>query len=135
MEDLAQSFENINNELTHQYIILYRPEPLKTDGLFHPIELRVKGRKELSVRVRHGLLRQPHVNELENIGLRRTLTSRVSRDTADLSAETPLRARGTVSSRQEQAEDHRFVGFFHLAGEDQAQHRVVKVGGKWPTNW
>jgi Ca-activated chloride channel homolog len=54
VEDLEQSFENINNELTHQYIILYRPEPLKTDGLFHPIELRVKGHKELSVRVRPG---------------------------------------------------------------------------------
>ncbi len=54
VEDLAQSFENINNELTHQYIILYRPEPLKTDGLFHPMELRVKGHKELSVRVRPG---------------------------------------------------------------------------------
>jgi Ca-activated chloride channel family protein len=54
VEDLTQSFENINNELTHQYIILYRPEPLKTDGLFHPIELRVKGRKELMVRVRPG---------------------------------------------------------------------------------
>ena len=54
VEDLAQSFENINNELTHQYIILYRPEPLKTDGLFHPVELRVKGHKELAVRVRPG---------------------------------------------------------------------------------
>jgi len=54
VEDLAQSFENINNELTHQYIILYRPEPLKTDGLFHPIELKVKGHKELNVRVRPG---------------------------------------------------------------------------------
>ncbi len=54
VEDLAQSFENINNELTHQYIILYRPEPLKTDGLFHPIDLHVKGRKDLSVRVRPG---------------------------------------------------------------------------------
>jgi Ca-activated chloride channel homolog len=54
VEDLAQSFENINNELTHQYIITYRPEPLKTDGLFHPVELRVKGHKELTVRVRPG---------------------------------------------------------------------------------
>ncbi len=26
--DLAQSFENIANELRHQYIIVYRPEPL-----------------------------------------------------------------------------------------------------------
>ena len=54
VEDLAQSFENINNELTHQYIILYRPEPLVTDGLFHPMDLRVKGHKDLIVRVRPG---------------------------------------------------------------------------------
>ena len=54
MEDLEQSFENIANELRHQYNISYRPEPLKTDGLFHPIELKVKGRKELMVRVRPG---------------------------------------------------------------------------------
>jgi len=54
VEDLEQSFENIGNELTHQYIILYRPDPLKTDGLFHPVELRVKGHKELIVRVRPG---------------------------------------------------------------------------------
>jgi VWFA-related protein len=54
VEDLEQSFENIHNELSHQYIILYRPEPLKTDGLYHTFELRVKGRKELLVRVRPG---------------------------------------------------------------------------------
>jgi Ca-activated chloride channel homolog len=54
VEDLEQSFENIHNELSHQYIILYRPEPLTTDGLFHTFELRVKGRKELLVRVRPG---------------------------------------------------------------------------------
>ncbi len=54
VEDLEQSFENIANELRHQYIILYRPEPLVTDGQFHPIALRVKGHKELIVRVRPG---------------------------------------------------------------------------------
>ncbi|HEX3876687.1 MAG TPA: VWA domain-containing protein [Bryobacteraceae bacterium] len=54
VEDLEQSFENIANELRHQYIILYRPEPLITDGEFHPITLRVKGHKELIVRVRPG---------------------------------------------------------------------------------
>jgi VWFA-related protein len=54
VEDLEQSFENIANELRHQYIILYRPEPLVTDGQFHPIILRVKGHKELIVRVRPG---------------------------------------------------------------------------------
>lgn len=53
-EDLAQSFENIANELRHQYNVFYRPEPLRTDGLYHPVEIRVKDRKELSVRARHG---------------------------------------------------------------------------------
>jgi len=53
-QDLAQSFENIANELRHQYNVLYRPEPLKTDGLYHPVDVRVKGRKDLVVRARHG---------------------------------------------------------------------------------
>jgi VWFA-related protein len=54
VEDLEQSFENIANELRHQYNILYRPEPLVTDGLWHPVQLRVKGRKDLIVRARAG---------------------------------------------------------------------------------
>jgi Ca-activated chloride channel homolog len=54
VEDLEQSFENIANEMRHQYSLSYRPEPLKTDGLFHPVELRVKNRKELVVHVRKG---------------------------------------------------------------------------------
>jgi Ca-activated chloride channel homolog len=54
VEDMTQSFENIANELRHQYSISYKPEPLVTDGLFHPITVRVKGRKDLVVRVRSG---------------------------------------------------------------------------------
>jgi VWFA-related protein len=54
VEDLEQSFENIHNELSHQYIVLYRPNPMTTDGLFHTFDLRVKGRKDLIVRVRPG---------------------------------------------------------------------------------
>ena len=54
VEDLEQSFENIANELRHQYNIFYRPEPLKTDGLYHTVELKVKGRKDLVVRARRG---------------------------------------------------------------------------------
>jgi len=54
VEDLEQSFENIANVLRHQYNIAYRPEPLKTDGLFHIVDLRVKGRKDLVVHVRKG---------------------------------------------------------------------------------
>jgi VWFA-related protein len=54
VEDLDQSFENIANELRHQYSISYRPDPLKTDGLFHAIDVRVKDRKNLLVNVRRG---------------------------------------------------------------------------------
>jgi Ca-activated chloride channel homolog len=52
--DLTQSFENIANELRSQYNILYRPEPIKTDGQWHPVQIRVKGRKDLLVRARPG---------------------------------------------------------------------------------
>ncbi len=54
VEDLEQSFENIANELRHQYNISYRPEPLLTDGLFHTIDVRVKNRKDLIVHARKG---------------------------------------------------------------------------------
>jgi len=54
VSDLSQSFENIANELRHQYNVFYRPEPLKTDGLYHPVEIRVKARKDLVVRARKG---------------------------------------------------------------------------------
>ena len=54
VEDLDQSFENIANELRHQYNISYRPEPLKPDGLFHAIDVRVTERKNILVNVRRG---------------------------------------------------------------------------------
>jgi len=54
VQDLAQSFENISNELRHQYNLAYRPEPMKTDGLWHTIDMKVKGRKDLVVRARRG---------------------------------------------------------------------------------
>ena len=54
VEDLDQSFENIANELRHQYNIFYRPDPLKTDGLYHPVSVRVKTRKDLVIRARKG---------------------------------------------------------------------------------
>ena len=57
VEDLEQSFENIANELRHQYNIFYRPEPLKTDGLYHTVAVRVKGRKDLVVRAARAITR------------------------------------------------------------------------------
>jgi Ca-activated chloride channel family protein len=52
--DLNQSFENIVDALRHQYNIFYRPEPLRTDGLYHPVNIRVKDRKDFIVRARKG---------------------------------------------------------------------------------
>jgi Ca-activated chloride channel family protein len=52
--DMAQDFENIANELRHQYSVLFRPEPFKADGLYHPLKVTVKNRKDLVVRARHG---------------------------------------------------------------------------------
>ncbi|MBV8070884.1 MAG: VWA domain-containing protein, partial [Acidobacteriaceae bacterium] len=53
-KDLNQSFENIANELRHQYNLFYRPEPLVTDGKFRDVTIKVKGRKDLVVRARKG---------------------------------------------------------------------------------
>jgi Ca-activated chloride channel homolog len=54
VEDLSQSFENIANELRHQYSLLYRPEPLKTDGSYQLIEVRVPTQGNLIIRARRG---------------------------------------------------------------------------------
>jgi VWFA-related protein len=53
-KDLNQSFENISNELRHQYNVFYSPDPLKVDGLYHTVQIKVKGRKDLVVRARRG---------------------------------------------------------------------------------
>jgi VWFA-related protein len=54
VEDLSQSFENIANEMRHQYSILYNPEPLRTDGQYHEVDVKVKGAKNMVVRARKG---------------------------------------------------------------------------------
>ncbi len=53
-EDLTQDFENLANELRSQYSIMYRPEPMHTDGLYHEVKIRLKERKGLKVRSRKG---------------------------------------------------------------------------------
>ena len=54
VEDLSQSFTNIANELRSQYNLFFRPEPLRTDGLYHQVDVRVKNRKDVVVRARKG---------------------------------------------------------------------------------
>jgi Ca-activated chloride channel homolog len=52
--DLNQSFENIANELRHQYNLFYRPTPLLNDGRFHTVQIKVKDHKDFVVRARKG---------------------------------------------------------------------------------
>lgn len=51
--DLGQSFENIANELRHQYFLLYAPNPFVADGRFHEVEVKTMA-KDLRVRCRKG---------------------------------------------------------------------------------
>jgi len=53
VQDLGQSFENIANELRHQYFLLYAPSPFLADGRFHEVEIRTLA-KDLRVRARKG---------------------------------------------------------------------------------
>jgi VWFA-related protein len=53
-KDLNQSFENVANELRHQYNLFYRPQPLLNDGKFHTVSIKVRGRRDLLVRARKG---------------------------------------------------------------------------------
>lgn len=52
-EDLGQSFENIANELRHQYFLLYAPSPFVADGRFHEVEIKTTA-KDVRVRARKG---------------------------------------------------------------------------------
>ncbi len=52
-EDLGQSFENIANELRHQYFLLYAPNPFVADGRFHEVEIKTTA-KDVRVRARKG---------------------------------------------------------------------------------
>jgi Ca-activated chloride channel homolog len=53
-KDLNQSFENVANELRHQYNLFYRPQPLNNDGKFHTVGIKVKGHRDMVVRARKG---------------------------------------------------------------------------------
>ena len=90
VEDMAQSFENIANELRHQYNILYRPEPLVTDGLWHPVQLRVKGRKDLMVPRPRRLLRAQDVSAVIGDGVSsRAILSHYAKSGRELAGPKP----------------------------------------------
>ena len=65
MEDLEQSFENIANELRHQYNIFLPSGAVETDGLYHKVDLKVKGRKDLVVRAARAITPRSFSSQLQ----------------------------------------------------------------------
>jgi VWFA-related protein len=54
INDVANAFAEIQDELRSQYAISYTPADLKPDGRFHNIEILAQNQKGLRVRSRHG---------------------------------------------------------------------------------
>ena len=54
IEEVANAFSEIQNELRSQYAMAYRPADLKYDGKFRSIEIEATTRKNLKVRTRQG---------------------------------------------------------------------------------
>jgi VWFA-related protein len=54
VEDVADAFTQIQDELRSQYALSYRPTDFKRDGAFHSIEIVAEKHKDLHVRARRG---------------------------------------------------------------------------------
>ena len=53
IEDVADAFRDIQEELRSQYVLAYKPQTLAADGAFHPIEIQALNKK-YKVRARRG---------------------------------------------------------------------------------
>ena len=54
VQDVADAFTEIQDELRSQYALSYRPPDLRADGAYHPIQITALSPKNLRVRARHG---------------------------------------------------------------------------------
>ncbi|MBZ5648939.1 MAG: VWA domain-containing protein [Acidobacteriia bacterium] len=54
LNDVANAFVEIQDELRSQYALSYKPSDLRTDGRFHTIEILAQNHKGLRVRSRRG---------------------------------------------------------------------------------
>jgi len=54
VQDVADAFTEIQDELRSQYALSYRPPELHSDGRYHPIQITALNPKTLRVRSRHG---------------------------------------------------------------------------------
>ena len=54
VQDVADAFTEIQDELRSQYALSYRPPELLADGSYHPVQINALNPKNLRVRSRHG---------------------------------------------------------------------------------
>jgi VWFA-related protein len=54
LNDVANAFTEIQDELRSQYALSYKPADFRADGRFHTIEILAQNKKGLKVRSRHG---------------------------------------------------------------------------------
>ena len=54
VQDVADAFTEIQDELRSQYALSYRPPELHADGSYHPVQITALNPKNLRVRSRHG---------------------------------------------------------------------------------
>jgi VWFA-related protein len=54
VQDVANAFSEIQDELRSQYALAYKPADFQTDGRYHSIEIEARNRKNLKVRARKG---------------------------------------------------------------------------------
>jgi len=54
IQDVANAFSEIQDELRSQYALAYKPADLRPDGRYHSIEIDALNHKNLKVRSRHG---------------------------------------------------------------------------------
>jgi VWFA-related protein len=54
LNDVANAFVEIQDELRSQYALSYKPADFRADGRFHTIEILAQNKKGLKVRARHG---------------------------------------------------------------------------------
>jgi VWFA-related protein len=54
IEDVANAFSEIQDELRSQYLLAYKPAEFQTDGRYHSIEILAENHKNYKVRARKG---------------------------------------------------------------------------------
>jgi VWFA-related protein len=54
IEDVANAFSEVQDELRSQYLLAYKPADFQTDGRYHSIEITSDNHKSYKVRSRKG---------------------------------------------------------------------------------